>query len=91
MPHEPRHNYWTVECRTPSCEKAFILLDYIGDLPPSRIPLLIECKDFVVGCSECKESYSYSRSEVISRICKHDPRGFLSSSSFIEATKQTNA
>jgi hypothetical protein len=87
MSERPEHTYWTVECKTTSCEKEPILIDYIGPRSDFHIPLLIECEDFMVGCSECKQSHTYSRLDVSYRHCHHDPKGFKGSRDFSNATR----
>jgi hypothetical protein len=87
MPDRPSFTYWMVECKTPSCERAPILIDYIGTRSDFHIPLLIECRDFSLGCSECKQSHTYSRHDVTFRHSNHDPIGFESSRAFADATR----
>lgn len=83
MPEEPCYNYWTVECKTPSC--GGLLLAYIGPYDKRRVFYLPQCRPFEVICPECKNSYTYTRNDVTWKNLPLVPHGFISSQSFLDA------
>ena len=83
MPEEPCYNYWTVECKTPSC--GGLLLAYIGQYDKRRVFYLPQCRPFEVICPECKNSYTYTRNDVTWKNLPLVPHGFISSQSFLDA------
>jgi hypothetical protein len=87
LPDKSHYTYWTVECNTAICERALILLDYIGPRDDFRIPFLIECREFEIVCSGCGETHTYSGREVSYKHTTHDPKGFIPSRTFADATR----